>query len=314
MKKNRPAILLISATLFLSSCATYAVRRESVEMPAQFEATVANRTIAVLPVVIKRGSKSATAEFIPPIMEVPGIRGIADVPITGSVALIDIDDILADTRLDFDALREYLRGVAMDYLENRQDWNQPFFNGLGESNMGVISSRPYDFDHSVYPPKGSYVEMERPPALLAKAFPADNLSEANSADLTLSLSFTIEPEIVVIGKKKDNAPPLDRNHPLNDGDAYFWLTGFFEFSLTDNKTGQVIADQLTKSPFPVETVLNQYYFIAPPADKTIRIASYAETLDYADFVKDALGGAIETLCPLVDRFYKNTYHSVRVDK
>jgi len=308
---------ILASTLF-AACATYRIRTESVPtMPPNAEA-LRGMSVAVQPTTLSFGAARLAIDLRDARITINGeeiilqkrfIANDKDQTL-GEVGVLDVD-ILTKAKVNKAAASEFCTQLLVDGLGGKRDYFVPFFKGLGEDNMGNLSSRPYEVDSFSYPPKSAFLPATGPTTLFSsvKAVPT-GFSEG--ADLIFTSDISISSEVLEIIEPSSSLSPDDQ--PLRQGDYFLSLFGSYRFSLRDAKTGAVIVDEKTKGEWTTKPVLVKYYRIPVQSGDADAYAKYFRSVDFKPFVEMAAATALESVLPLLTPFYVNTYHAEKVEK
>jgi len=310
---------IVAATLLVFSCATYRIRTESVPtMPPNADA-LRGKSVGVLPTTVSFGASRFAIDLRDVKVTVNGQevklqdRHIAkdDDIALGKVGVLDVD-ILGKSKVDKAALGAFCQDVLVEGLGGKRDYNVPFFKGLGESNMGALSNRPYTLDRSVYPPKEVYADGPSP-ATLFSSVAARGAGSIEGVDLVLRSEISISSEILEVLEGPSSSISVD-DKPIMKGDYFLSLFGSYRFSLVDAKTGAVVADEKTKGEWTTQPVLVRNMRVPAANGDAEAYAKYFRTVDFNAYARVAAAAALESVLPLFTPFYVNTYHSEKVEK
>jgi hypothetical protein len=316
--KTRAISMTILAALLAASCASYRTRTESLPtMPPNAQA-MSGKSVAILPTTLSFGAGRLALDLRDVKLTVNGQEVILqkrfiatdDDMSLGKVGVLDVD-ILTKAKVDKAEAADFCAQALAGGLSGARDYNVPFFKGLGESNMGMLSNRPYEVDNFAYPPVSAYLPATGPTTLFSsvKTVPSGG---AGGADLVFASDISISSEILEVIEPGSSLSPDDK--PLMKGDYFLSLFGSYRFSLKDAATGAVLVDEKTKSEWTTKPVLVKYYRIPVSKGDADAYAKYFRSVDFEPFVEKALAAAIESELPLLAPFYVNTYHAIKVEK
>lgn len=316
--KTRAISMTILAALLATSCASYRTRTESVPTLPPNSQTLSGKSVAIQPTALSFGASRLALDLRDVKMTVNGQEVIlqkrfiaTDDDLTlGKVGVLDVD-ILTKAKVDKAVAAGFCSRVLAGGLGGTRDYTVPFFKGLGESNMGTLSSRPYEVDNFAYPPVANYLPATGPTTLFSsvETVPA---GETGGADLVFASDISISSEILEVIEPGSSISPDDK--PLMKGDYFLSLFGSYRFSLRDAASGAVLVDEKTKSEWTTKPVLVKYYRIPVDKGDADAYAKYFRSVDFEPFVEKAAAAAIESALPLLVPFYVNTYHAVKVEK
>jgi len=180
--------------------------------------------------------------------------------------------------------------------------------------MGIISSRPFEEDRSVYPPKGSYLDRTGPASIFKEVRAVKTGEIPADADLVLHSELSLSSEVIEVLDTPPSRVMIDgQNYPMK-GDYFLYLLGSYRFSLVDARTGTIIANEKTKAEYIDAPMLSKYIKIPADNGDAAAYAKYFRTVDFEPQAEETVRVAFESIMPLLAPYYVNTYHAVKIEK
>lgn len=321
MQFKRFLIPAAAAIAVLASCATYRIEPRYVEAKPAFAASLEGKTLALEPIEVTLGASRFAVDLRDVTLTVNGQEVVlqkrflteAEELGLGRFGVLDVN-ILKKAKTDAGRLSAYAGELLLSALDGSRDYAVPFFKGLGESNMGQLSNRPVDYDRSARPVKAVFDASARRSTLYSGVSVLPSASAPSPAELRLSAEILLDSEVVQIISNSSTMPADDSGMPAMPGDYFLTMTASVLFHLYDAATDKEIATDKTKSEWALK----------PHTKKTIRIparkgdadayAKYFRSVELEPYAREAVKGAVDSILPLIDSFYVNTYHSIKAEK
>lgn len=312
---------LIAASALAFACASYQIRTDSLPVVPAEVAKLQGKSVAVQPVEISFGSSRFAIDLRDLKLTVNGqevqlqtrfIDEFDDMTL-GHVGLLDVN-IFAKTKVDAAKLSEFGGDLLVNAMEGKHDYHLPFFKGLGESNMGQLSNRPYSQDRSVNPPEDAYGATTGPATVYSSAVLLAPGQAPEGSDLILKTEISLSNEIVQVISNTSTMTVGSSGMPAKADDYFLSIFGSLLFTLADAKTGQVYVTEKSKSEWSMKPVLVRNIKLPVNKGDAAAFAKYFRTVDLQPYAQEAVQAALESMLPLVDSFYVNTFHSVKVEK
>jgi hypothetical protein len=311
-----------AAALMAASCASYQFRHESVPALPPAAAALSGKSVGVAPVEVSFGAGRLAIDLRDLTMTVNG----QDLRLERRYLVKEKDDFLGLIGvLDVNIFKKEgispasvglpMQELFVSALGGGHDYNVGFFKGLGESNMGTLSNRPYYADTASYPYKDVYSEPTGPVSLFSSvvALKAGEDPSAAGVDLVLKADFSVSSEVVELLENPPSSLADENGRYKRMGDYLLSMLGSMRYSLADARTGEVLVSQKSKSEWAAAPNFRKDVYIPVGNGDADSYAKYFRTVDLSPYALAAARSMVESVLPLLCPFYVNTSHRVKAE-
>ena len=323
MKRCAIGVSMLCALALIVSCASVQlVSRSDAAAPAYVD-QLKGKTIAIVPFEVSFGA----SRFVIDLRGVTVTSGGKSFPLQtryiaqdkdnrlGEIGVLDVD-ILTKAGTDKKAIQDSVTQIMKAGLGGAYDYHIGFFKGLGEGNMGELSNRAVDYDRSVYPPALKFTQ-DAPPGIYAdiRVLPPRTAVADAGTDLVVTGDVSITSEVVEVLSGPTNVQSSDPSaHLPQPGDYYLTLRGTIHFTITDTKTGKVIASEKTPRDYPVMDIVASNILIPAKKSDAAAYATYFRSVDFNQITMTEIQNVLPSLFPLMTPFVVTTTHQVAAQK
>jgi hypothetical protein len=310
--------LLVFATV---SCASVKLVTRSLPADSTSRGNLSGKSIGIIPFAIDFDATRVAIDLRDVKLTVNGqeiilqeryIARDEDISL-GKIGILDVN-ILTKAGTKKEPLSSAATDILKGGLSGTYDYHVGFLKGLGEDNMGELSNRPIDYDRSVFPPVVIYTGAAASPYYsTVTVLPAGTKPEKAGTDLVLTGNISISNEVVEILEPPDKTGVSIRTSP-EQGQYYLTMKGFVTFTLSEVKTGKVIATEASKSEWPVRTDISQNILLPVQNKDAAAFAKYFRTVDLSPYALDTVKQFVPLFLPLLSPYFVNTTHQVAEEK
>jgi hypothetical protein len=313
---KRIAILAIVALVALTSCASYKYTTVSVPGAASYAAQLQGKTLGIAPVKVSFYNSH--------ILSVEWVK-------QGNVYLkrhaVEEDDLYPGTKVGYLKLNILKKsgidpmaysGRAAELIRagiaGESDFRAGFFKGLGQGNMGELTSRPMEYDYSKNPPAVIYKDAAGPRTFFSavKLVPSE---AAADTDFVLNVEISVDNEIrELMGVPSNGGRLQSEGHYATQGDYYVTTNTSVYFTLTDRATGKVVASDKTKLEWPTAPGGQIWTWLPLSDPKAYYNLEAFDGLDYHAYAEKAVLSNLDGLFPYLAPFYVDTVTAEKVEK